>query len=122
MTAAAFIIGLAVVGLTLYAATLARLREIGVMKALGAGPLRMARDVAAQAGWTVSLALLAAVPLAVALGWAIEVATGNVAIAVQAPSVLRTAAGAAMVGALGAAAPLTKVLRVDPASVFRRAT
>jgi putative ABC transport system permease protein len=121
MTVAALIIGLAVVGLTLYAATLARLREIGVMKALGAGPLRMARDVAAQAGWTVGLALLVAVPLAVGLGWAIEAATGNVAIAVEAPSVIRAAAGAATVGVLGAAAPLIKVLRVDPASVFRRA-
>jgi len=35
MTFAAFLIGLAVIGLTLHAETLARLREIGVMKALG---------------------------------------------------------------------------------------
>jgi putative ABC transport system permease protein len=121
MTLAALIIGLSVVGLTLYAATLARLREIGVMKALGAGPARLGRDVAAQAGWTVGLALLAAVPLAITLGWVVETVTGTVAIAVEVPSVLRAAAGAALVGAAGAVAPLVKVLRVDPASVFRRA-
>lgn len=121
MTLAALVIGLAVVGLTLYAATLARLREIGVMKALGAGPSRLGGDVASQAGWTVGLALLAAVPLAVALGWTVEQITGDVAIAVEAGSVLRAAAGAALVGAAGAIAPLVKVLRVDPATVFRRA-
>jgi putative ABC transport system permease protein len=122
MTVAAFIIGLAVVGLTLYAATLARLPEIGVMKALGAGPVRLGGDVAAQAGWTVGLALAAAVPLTVTLSWVIEAVTGNVAIAIEVPSVLRATAGVAVVGALGAVAPLTKVLRVDPASVFRRAS
>jgi putative ABC transport system permease protein len=122
MTVAALAIGLAVVGLTLYAATLARLREIGVMKALGAGPLRLGRDVAAQAGWTVGLALAAAVPLAVTLGWLVEAVTGNVAIAVEAPSVMRSAISAAFVGGLGAVAPLVKVWRVDPATVFRRAS
>jgi putative ABC transport system permease protein len=122
MTLAALLIGLAVVGLTLYAATLARLREVGVMKALGAGPARLGADVAAQAGWTVGLALAAAVPLAIGVGWAVQAATGNVAITVEAAAVLRAAAGAALVGVLGAVAPLVKVWRVDPASVFRRAT
>jgi putative ABC transport system permease protein len=121
MTVAALLIGLAVVGLTLYAATLARLREIGVMKALGARPLRLGRDVVAQAGWTVGLALVAAVPLAVGIGWVVEALTGSVAIAVEAPSVLRAAVAAGLVGGLGAVAPLVKVWRVDPASVFRRA-
>jgi putative ABC transport system permease protein len=121
MTLAALIIGLAVVGLTLYAATLARLREIGVMKALGAGARRLGGDVVAQAGWTVGLALLAAVPLAVGVGWAVEQATGSVAVAIETRSVLRAAAGAAAVGAIAAVAPLIRVLRVEPASVFRRA-
>lgn len=121
MTLAALLIGLAVVGLTLYAVTLARLREIGVMKALGAGPTRLGRDVAGQAGWTVGLALLVAVPLATAVGWGVEEVTGTVAVTVEVPAVLRAAAGVALVGAAGAVAPLIKVLRVDPASVFRRA-
>jgi putative ABC transport system permease protein len=122
MTVAALLIGLAVVGLTLYAATLARLREIGVMKALGAGPVRLGRDVAAQAGWTVGLALAAALPLSLGIGSLVEAVTANVAIAVEAPSVLRAAVAAALVGGVGAVAPLVKVWRVDPASVFRRAT
>lgn len=121
MTLAALLIGLAVVGLTLYAATLARLREVGVMKALGAGPVRLGGDVAAQAGWTIGLAVLTAVPLAIVLGWAVEEVTGSVAISVELPAVARAAAGAVVVGAAGAVAPLVKVARVDPASVFRRA-
>ena len=80
------------------------LREIGVMKALGAGRARLAGDMAAQAGWTVGLALMAAVPSAIVLGWMVEAATGNVAIAVETPAVVRAAGAAALVGGLGAVA------------------
>ncbi len=43
MSLAAFLVGLAVIGLVLYAAVLSRLRDIGVMKALGLGRLGVSR-------------------------------------------------------------------------------
>lgn len=120
MTLAALLIGLAVVGLTLYAATLSRLREIGVMKALGAGSRRLSVIVLSQAAWTVGAALTLAVPVALGLGVLAERASGNVSIVVEPASVLRAAVGAAVLGGLGAVVPLIKVSRVDPATVFRR--
>lgn len=51
MTVAAFLIGLAVVGLVLYSATLSRLREVGVMKALGSTNKATAGVVLAQAAY-----------------------------------------------------------------------
>jgi putative ABC transport system permease protein len=120
MTFAAFVIGLAVTGLTLYTATLSRLREIGVMKALGAGWARLARDIATQAAWTVGVAVAFAVPSAFGIGWLIERLTPAVSLFVEPASIGRAAVGTILLGALGAAVPLVKVARVDPATVFRR--
>lgn len=120
MTLAGSLIGLSVIGLTLYSATLSRLREIGVMKALGAGPRRLAGVVLSQAAWTISMALAIAVSLALGLGWLMGRTGSAASLVVDPSSVARVAAGAAALGVLGAIAPLIRVLRLDPAAVFRR--
>jgi putative ABC transport system permease protein len=120
MTTAALLIGLAVVGLTLYATTLARLPEIGVMKALGARPRRIVSVVVSQAAWTVGAALVVAIALAGLLALAVPLVSPSVSLIVEMDSVARVAAGAALLGAVGAVAPLVRVMRVEPASVFRR--
>ncbi len=120
MTFATFLIGLTVIGLTLSAATLSRLREIGVMKALGASPRRLGRIVFAQAAWTVWAALAVAVLLALGLGWVVGRTGASFPLVVEASSVARAAVGATLLGGFGAIAPLIKVSRVDPATVFRR--
>lgn len=120
MTLAAFLIGMAVIGLTLYTATLSRLPEIGVMKALGGTSRRLGWVVLSQAAWTVGLALAAGWLAALGLGWMIERTGTSFPVVVQAGSVARAAIGAALLGALGAVAPLIRVSRVDPAAVFRR--
>jgi putative ABC transport system permease protein len=120
MTAIGFLIALAVTGLTLFTATLAKLREYGVVKALGASSGRLAATVAAQAAWSVALGLAVAVVVSVALGAVIGAVTPNVQVAIEAGSVVRTGAGALFVGALASLVPLRRVLRVDPATAFRR--
>ena len=122
MTFAAFLIGMAVIGLTLYAATLSRLHEIGVMKALGGTTGRLGRVVLSQATWTVGLALAAGWLAALGLGWLIERTGASFPLVVEAGSVAKAALGAVLLAALGAVAPLIKVSRVDPATVFRRQT
>lgn len=120
MTVVGFLIALAVVGLTLFTATLAKLREYGVVKALGASSPRLAVTVLAQAGWTVAIGLTAAVALAAALGAVVTALTPNVQVAIEAGAIARTAAGALLVGGLGALLPLRRVVRLDPATAFRR--
>ncbi len=120
VTVIGFVIALAVTGLTLFTATLAKLREYGILKALGAGTPRLAATVAAQAAWSVALALVAAVAVSLALGAAIGAATPNVQVAIEPASVLRTGATALIVGAIASLIPLRRVLRVDPATAFRR--
>jgi putative ABC transport system permease protein len=120
MTFAALVVGLAVVGLTLYAATLARLHEIGVMKALGSRTIRLTRLVVGQASWTVASALALAVVLELLLGFVLNRTKSTFPLVLEPGSVVRVALGAAVLAAIGALAPLRRVARVDPASVFRR--
>lgn len=120
VTVIGFVIALAVTGLTLFTATLAKLREYGILKALGAGTTRLALTVAAQAAWSVTLALAVAVVVSMLLGAAIGAATPNVEVVIEPSSVVRTGITAFAVGALASLIPLRRVLRVDPATAFRR--
>ncbi len=119
MNLAGYLIGLAVIALTLYAATLSRLREAGVMKALGARPVQLANLVVSQALWTVGAAMAAALGLTFALAVVLGRATGNVSVVLDPGSVIRVAAGAIILATLGALALLVRVWRVDPMTVFR---
>lgn len=114
-----FAIALAVVCLTLFTVTLARLRDYGIIKALGAGSVRLAGIVITQAAWTIVLAMSTSVALAVVVGRVVEAAAPTIAIAIEPPSVLRVAAGAVAIGAISALAPMRRVVAVDPASAFR---
>lgn len=120
MTLAAFLIALAVIGLSLYTSTLSRLKEIGVMQALGATPRRLAEVVISQALWTVGVAVGLAIALALGLAWVLGHAAGNISVTLEPAAVVRVAVAGVVLGAAGAIAPLIKVWRVDPASVFRR--
>jgi len=122
VTVIGFVIALAVTGLTLFTATLAKLREFGILKALGAGNPRLALTVAAQAAWSVGLALIAAVGMAMLLGAAIGAATPNVRVTIEAGSILRVGGTAVVVGALASLVPLRRVQRLDPATAFRRSS
>ena len=119
MSTIGFLIALAVVALTMFTATLAKLREYAVTKAIGAGPAWLARTVLAQAAWAVGVALVLAVGLAVAVGAGVAAATPNLRLAIEPASVLRTAMGALLVGGIGSVLPLRRVTKVDPASVFQ---
>lgn len=120
MSIIGFLIALAVVGLTLFTATLGKLRDYGIVKALGAGSGRLAATVLAQAVWSVALGLFVAVILSVIVGTAIGAATPNVEVLIGLDSVARVGLSAVVIGGIAALLPLRRVLRVDPSTAFRR--
>jgi putative ABC transport system permease protein len=120
MSTIGLLIALAVIAITLFTATLGKLREYGIVKALGAGRSRLAATVATQAAWSVSLALVVAVVLSIAVGAAVSALTPNVEVRVEAQAVLRTGIAALAIGAVAAVLPLRRIARVDPATAFRR--
>jgi putative ABC transport system permease protein len=119
MSIIAFLIALAVVALTLFTATLSKLREYAVVKALGASSLRLGGAIAAQAVWSIGLALVTAVLLAGAATLAVGSLTANVRLAIEPASVVRVGAAALLAGAIGALVPLRRLLRLDPATAFK---
>jgi putative ABC transport system permease protein len=119
MTTVSMLIALAVIGLTLFAATLAKLREFGVLKAIGATPSRLASVVLAQATWTVALGLALAVLLSLGIGAVITASSPNVTITVELSSIARVGIAAFVIGLVAAIIPVLRVTRVDPASSFR---
>ena len=120
-TVIAFLVALAVIGLTLFTMTWSKLREYAVVKSLGSSNGAITAIVLRQAAWSVGTALALAVALSVALA-ALVGRTGTLQIAIEPSSVLRTGVGALVVAALGSLIPIRRVLKVDPASAFRSAS
>ena len=120
MSTVALLIALAVIGLTLFTLTLAKLREHAIVKALGGRTRRLAAVVLAQAAWSVGLALALATLSALALGDLVGRVNPAITVAIEPASVVRVGLGALAIGALGAVIPLRRVATVDPASAFRR--
>jgi putative ABC transport system permease protein len=119
MSLTAFLIALAVIALTLFTATLAKLREYAVVKALGATTWRLGRTILTQAAWSSAAALALALSLAFLIGAMLSVASPNIELLIQPESVLRVTLAALAVGSLGALAPLRRLARVDPATAFK---
>ena len=120
MNLIALLIGLAVVGLTVYTTTLAKLREYGILKALGAGDLRLVGVVLTQAAVSMAAAMAIALVLAWAAVGALDALESNVRLVVETASVVRVAVASAVIGAVASVIPIARVARLDPVEVFRR--
>ncbi|HET8568631.1 MAG TPA: ABC transporter permease [Candidatus Limnocylindria bacterium] len=120
MNTIGFVIGLAVMALTVYTATLARRAEYGVLKALGARTARLCRAVIAQAVATVALGLLAGIAFTLAVAWIVPRTDVQLSLALDAAAVVKAAVFAVAITALAAVLPILRIARIDPAVVFRR--
>jgi putative ABC transport system permease protein len=114
-----FLIGLAVMALTGYTATLARRAEYGVLKALGARNGHLYRTVLAQAllsvalGFGIGLAttlILSAVVLRLGLSMVLEVSGA---------SLLKVGGLSLVIAGIAAILPIRQIAGLDPAMVFR---
>jgi putative ABC transport system permease protein len=122
MSVVGLLIALAVIGLTLFTLTLAKLREHAIVKALGGRTLRLVGIVLVQAAWSVAVAVAVATVAALVLGRVVETVNPAITISIEPASVERVALAALVIGFIGAVAPLRRVAAVDPASAFRRAS
>jgi putative ABC transport system permease protein len=122
MSIVGFAIALAVIGLTLFTLTLSKLREHAVVKALGSRNSRVGGVVLTQAAWSVGVGLTVATVLGLLIAALIGRSSAGMLVTVEAGSVVRAGIGALVVGALGSLVPLWRVVGVDPATAFRRAS
>jgi putative ABC transport system permease protein len=113
------LIALAVIALGLMTATLNRIRDFTVLKALGARTRRLVAAVAAQVVWTVALAALAATVLAQLLAWLLPDVSPAVQITVTPAAVVRTTFEALAMGLVAALWPLRRIATIDATTAFR---
>lgn len=120
MATVGFLVGLAIIGLTMYTTTAERMRDFGVLKAIGAPMTYLLRTVLAQAlalgaaGFGAGLgASFVAAPLIVDL-------VPDIGISVELVPALFTFAAILVMSLVGAVIPVARIATVDPLMVFRR--
>lgn len=119
MNLVGFLIGLAVLALTVYTATLARRAEYGVLKALGARNGDLYRAVLAQALYSVALGFAAGLAITLLLAAIAPRLGTNLALAVGAASLAKVGAAALAIAGLAALLPIRQIAGLDPARVFK---
>lgn len=115
-----FLIGMAALGLTIYTATLAKVREYGILKAVGSGNTRLFRIVFEQSAISTGVGMTAALILVLSLKAALVLASSNILIVVGWDSVLRIALVSVIIGIVASAIPIVQITRLNPADVYRR--
>jgi putative ABC transport system permease protein len=120
MNAVGFVVGLAVVALTVYVATLARRREYGVLKALGARNGLLYRVVLAQSFLSVAAGFLVGLAFTSLLAFVVPRVGLNLELSISAASLIKVGLFAAIIAGLASILPVRQVSSVDPAVVFRR--
>ena len=119
MSSIGLLIALAVIALGLMTATLNRLRDFAVLKALGARTRLLVGAIAVQVGWTVLLGVAVATVAAVALAQALPVAAPAVDIVITPAAVARVTGLTLLVGLVAGLWPLRRVAALDAATAFR---
>jgi putative ABC transport system permease protein len=119
MSVIGLLIALAVIALGLMTATLNRIREYAVLKALGATTTRLAGSVTVQVVWTIALAALLATALALLLSWTLPLLAPAVSITITPGALTQTSLGALAVGLVAALWPLRRIATLDAATAFR---
>ena len=115
MVAAAFVVGALVVGLVIYAATIERRGEYGILKAIGARNSALYRVVIYQAVVAASLGVLLGVGFAFAMGWLVMTAKPQFLVAIEPPAILVTLAAGFVMALAGALVPARAVAALAPA-------
>ncbi len=120
LVSVAYVVGLLVVGLIVYADVRGRMRTFGVLKALGFRLSQLAAGVTIQT----LLFLVAAFPLGVVLGWGVAECIEFLAPLYQVPvfdasALARTFAAGIVFALLGGMLPLRLIAGIDPVLAFK---
>jgi len=120
MTGIAFVVGSLVVGLVLYAATVERRREYGVLKALGGRNRTLYLATTIQALVVAIAGAIAGVGLTAGAAQVVMAARPEFAVTIEAPALAVALAASLLMALLGGLVPARLIAGLAPADVFRR--
>ncbi len=114
-----FLIGLAVMALTVYTSTLSRRREYGMLKALGARNTHLYFTVLTQAFVSVIMGISFALVITQSLAWVIPAMGSNLALEISGASLVKVALVSLIITSLSAILPIRQIASLDPVLVFK---
>jgi putative ABC transport system permease protein len=119
MNLVGLLIGLAVMALTTYTASLGHRAEYGVLKALGARNADLRLTVVLQAMLSVALGFTSGLALTYLLAAVVPLTGVNLLLRVTGLSLVKVGAISLLIAAVSAVLPVLQIGRLDPAQVFR---
>lgn len=119
MVAIAFVVGVLVVGLVIYTATIERRREYGAVKAIGARNRTLYRVVTIQAVIAAVVGALVGIGLAYAAGAALMTWRSQFLVDIEPAAIGIVLASSLLMALLAALIPARSLARLEPAEVFR---
>ena len=119
MVAIAFVVGVLVVGIVIYTATIERRREYGSVKAIGARNLTLYRVVTTQAIIAAVAGAIAGVGLAYGAGAVLMTWRPQFLVTIEPAAVGIVLVSSLLMALLAALIPARSVARLEPAEVFR---
>jgi putative ABC transport system permease protein len=114
-----FLIGLAVMSLTVYTATLARRAEYGVLKALGARNGHLYRAVLAQAVLSVAFGFVISLAITILLSAIVPRLGVSMVLEISLRSLLKVGSLSLVIAGIAAILPIRQIAGLDPVIVFR---
>ena len=114
-----FMVGLMVMSLTVYTATLSRRAEYGMLKAIGARNGDLVQTVLTQSLVSVVIGLGIGLTFTLALAAVAPRLDVPLTLVVRVDSVMRVAAASLVIAAVSAVLPIRQIRRLDPVMVFR---
>jgi putative ABC transport system permease protein len=120
MNVVGFVVGLTVVALTVYVATVARRREYGALKALGATNRFLYGVVLGQAFVSVAIGFAAGLAFTALVGVVVAQTELGLQLWLSAASIAKVGLVATTIAGLAALLPIRQIAGLDPAVVFRR--
>lgn len=115
----AFLVGIVVIGLTIYTSTIERAREFAVMKAVGAGPVFLYRVVFSQSIILGVAGFLLGLPLALAVNRVAENVVPEFVNILRWQDLAAVFLVTLVMTIIAGLVPVRRVNSIDPASVFR---
>jgi putative ABC transport system permease protein len=115
-----FLIGLAALALSIYTATLSKIKEYGVLKALGFKNRNLYSVVFEQTIISVVIGFGVAAAVSWAMSLTLAAMGSSILLIIEPFSLLKVVSGALVTGLLAAAIPIQRISGVKPAEVFRR--
>ena len=119
LLAIGFAVGAAVVGLTIYTATIERTREFGVMKAVGGSPGFLYRIVLSQSAMLTAAGYLVGLGGALLVAWLAGRAVPDFVTDFQPFDIAAVLAAAGGMAIVASFVPVRRINSIDPALIFR---